>query len=327
MTEKGLSVLDKYNLKIYSTTKGRGAIICNTDKGLKLLREYQGNGKHLLFEASVLEQLKAGGNIPVDAYVLNSDNTYISTDEDDTKYVLRDWYEGREFDVKNYSDIIKAVRTLAILHNDLDRVRIEEPVEDCYITDIKDEFSRHNRELKKVRNYLSDKHRKTNFELIAYAACDNFYKEGISAIDKINHIKFDDIKADFISSRSLCHGDYNHHNVIVSSGVCSVINFNKMNYNVKIYDLYCFMRKILEKYDWDIKLAYKMITEYDEIRHIDNNSMQVLVVLFQYPEKFWKIMNYYYNSNKAWIPSKNLEKLNRVIDQNEKRKDFIATLI
>ena len=28
-----------------------------------------------------------------------------------------------------------------------------------------------------------------------------------------------------------------------------------------------------------------------------------------YPEKYWKQLNYYYNANKAWIPDKNVEKL------------------
>lgn len=31
--------------------------------------------------------------------------------------------------------------------------------------------------------------------------------------------------------------------------------------NVRISDLYQFMRKILEKYDWDIQTAYKMMEE------------------------------------------------------------------
>ena len=31
--------------------------------------------------------------------------------------------------------------------------------------------------------------------------------------------------------------------------------------------------------------------------------------IISYPEKFWKIVNFYYNTGKAWIPEKNMEKL------------------
>lgn len=38
-------------------------------------------------------------------------------------------------------------------------------------------------------------------------------------------------------------------------------------------------------------------------------------------------MNYYFNSNKAWIPPKTKEKLEKVVQQNEKRQKFLETLL
>lgn len=68
------------------------------------------------------------------------------------------------------------------------------------------------------------------------------------------------------------------------------------------------MRKILEKYDWDIQTAYKMMEEYDKIKPVSDTERALLAALFAFPEKFWKVMNYYFNSNKAWIPAKNERK-------------------
>lgn len=39
------------------------------------------------------------------------------------------------------------------------------------------------------------------------------------------------------------------------------------------------------------------------------------------PEKFWKIINYYFNSNKAWYSEKNEEKLKQLQNQEEIRKN------
>ena len=35
-------------------------------------------------------------------------------------------------------------------------------------------------------------------------------------------------------------------------------------------------------------------------------------------------MNYYFNSSKAWIPPKTKEKLEKVVEQNDKRIKFVA---
>jgi hypothetical protein len=45
-----------------------------------------------------------------------------------------------------------------------------------------------------------------------------------------------------------------------------------------------------------------------------------------YPEKFRKIVNHYYNGNKAWIPGKNMEKLILVHKQMELREKFVKYL-
>lgn len=45
-----------------------------------------------------------------------------------------------------------------------------------------------------------------------------------------------------------------------------------------------------------------------------------------YPEKFWKIINYYYNSNKAWYSEKNEDKLKQFQKQEKNRWDFIGIM-
>ena len=42
-----------------------------------------------------------------------------------------------------------------------------------------------------------------------------------------------------------------------------------------------------------------------------------------YPEKFWKIVNFYYNSRKVWIPERNREKLQLVVEQEKEKQAFL----
>ncbi len=48
---------------------------------------------------------------------------------------------------------------------------------------------------------------------------------------------------------------------------------------------------------------------------------------FAYPEKFWKIVNFYYNSGKAWIPGRNREKLENLLRQEEEKKAFLDSVL
>ena len=42
MNDRNTEVLEQYELEIKAFRRGRGAWVCETDKGLKLLREYKG---------------------------------------------------------------------------------------------------------------------------------------------------------------------------------------------------------------------------------------------------------------------------------------------
>ena len=60
---------------------------------------------------------------------------------------------------------------------------------------------------------------------------------------------------------------------------------------------------------------------------ISEEDTRQLYFRFCYPEKFWKIVNYYYNSRKAFIPEKNREKLELVLSQENKKKEFIEKVM
>ena len=54
MIDRYLEALEQYEMEIISVRKGRGAWICETDQGLKLLREYRGTVRRLEIEDQIL---------------------------------------------------------------------------------------------------------------------------------------------------------------------------------------------------------------------------------------------------------------------------------
>lgn len=123
-----------------------------------------------------------------------------------------------------------------------------------------------------------------------------------------------------------CHGDYNQHNVIFSAQGAAAVHFENFSYHVRIGDLANFIRKMMEKNNWNMELGMDLIHAYDGIRTLSEDELRYLYFCLAYPEKFWKIANRYYNSHKAWLSGRNIEKLEKVIAQEGAREEFLQML-
>lgn len=314
-----VDISEKYDFKVKETAKGRGITILHTDRGLMAFKEYKGSGKHLIWSNEVMEKIYQEGRVIVDSCVRNKEGEFITEAPDQSRYIIKNWYEARDCDVKRTEDLCMAVRGLAILHNQLEQYGGDDKL---YVAkDLKREFDAHNLEIKRVRKYLYGKNNRTEFESLATNCCDLFLEEGKKALERL--IEFEPEER---LQKKLCHGSYNFHNVCFKGNVPVIINFEKQNYNFLMMDLYCFLRKILEKNNWDIFLGQRLINEYDVERRIGIDDLGLLAILFSYPEKFWKLLNGYYNSNKAWVPHKKLEKLEKLVEQNKLRQEFIKSI-
>lgn len=66
-----------------------------------------------------------------------------------------------------------------------------------------------------------------------------------------------------------------------------------------------------------------MLDAYSRRRPLNSRELEYIALKLAYPEKFWKVANTYYHSNKAWIPEKNVEKLMLATLQTEEKNKFL----
>ena len=126
---------------------------------------------------------------------------------------------------------------------------------------------------------------------------------------------------------AFCHGDYQHHNVWLSYHDVMILQFEKFSADLPCRDLYLFMRKFLEKNNWNIETGREMLELYEKERELTCAERISMIYRFAYPEKFWKIANYYFNSKKSFMPEKNTEKLERLLEQDNDREKFISEIL
>ena len=156
MYDRGLSVLEQYGLEAGAVYRGRGALICETDKGLVLIKEFCGTPKKLEHQAKILEKISVSSAILTDQILCNLEGSYISEDGDHVPYIVKKWYEGRECDTRSEEDICRGAAALASLHKVMSM-----PVQNHYVREsLYSEFQRHNRELRKIRKFVCGKRKK-----------------------------------------------------------------------------------------------------------------------------------------------------------------------
>lgn len=322
MNDRAVSLLEQYEIEVLRTRKGRGAIICDTDQGCLIFKEYTGNEDKINIQNKVLTHIREQGLVSVEAILPTAEGDLYVKDNDGVKYILKTYQEGRECNIHDKSECIEAVRTLARLH-EASEFSGEEMAQLPVFSQQK-EYEKHNRELKKVRKYLQQRSQKTRFEISLLHTFDLFLYQALELTGEWKQYQeIKDKETEGKDSRIFCHGDYQYHNILHSENGWFLINFEKCLIDDPIRDLCLLLRKLLEKGNWSVSLGRDLLEAYEKVRPLSAISRIDLYYRLAYPEKFWKIVNFYYNSGKAWIPERNGEKLEKVILQEKEKQAFL----
>ena len=353
MEEKSLEFFEKYDITVTGTARTRGAFCIDTERGPKLLLPYSGSEARAVFEQGMLSCLTERGFF-VDGYVANKEGAYVTKDEYEEPFLMKDWYYGEECNVRKPEQALAAVRHLAALHNAL--IGMSETVllpvaengenipgnggdcsEDTSVSgqlqtlpgavqkSLPELFEKRNRELRRVRAFLREKKRKAYFETVYINTFPEFYEKAEAALAGAKECGCTETLEAALAEGRACHGTYTHHNLLVlHDGSFATVNFDKACLGVQIADFYLFFRKLMEKTGWDRGLAERLMEAYTSVRKVEKAEWQVFYLLLSYPEKFWKITNSYHNSKKSWIPQKTTEKLLAVKEQEKEKEALLA---
>lgn len=324
MKDYSLNVLEQYEIEVSGTRKVRGAILCDTNAGVLLLREAAVSDKKVPVLEALTTHLTHHGYPRVDSIFLNKEGEFITKAEDGTRYVLKRWFSGRECDVKKEQEVLESVKNLARLHKIMKMPG--EEVKEFAGNDLREEFLRHNRELRKVRAFIRGRTAKGDFENAVLKHFDAMYEWAGTAGERLAESGYERLLQKSREEGAVTHGDYNYHNVLITPKGMATTNFEHFTNDIQIEDFYYFMRKVMEKYEWNVELARAMLRTYQDIRPLSEEEQEYMAIRLSYPEKFWKLVNSYYHSNKAWIPGKNVEKLQTAIDQTEKKKRLLKSI-
>ena len=227
------------------------------------------------------------------------------------------------------SALQKAIKQEEKTNMDRNRADIN-VMDEAFADDVYDKFVRHNAQIRKISRFISKVKRRNTFENLFLKVYGDFYRQGVSCVEMLTKgMKGeDDSASDFVEDvlkrhYGICHGSFNQHNVIIGNDDIAIVHFERFSRGNQLNDLYQFSRKVMEKNNYDYGLLNDILDAYGSVIELRQEDYEYLYILFSYPEKFWKIANSYYNSNKAFLSPKYIEKLETVICQENEKKEML----
>lgn len=310
--------LEHYNLELKQMIKGRGMYICETSEGTKGLMPFNGSAERGLVLHTMLAALMENG-FEAEQIMLTADGAVVAADDSETTYILKTIYKGRECNPDCIEDVTAAMELLARFHFASPSVELPDYMRQT-IEDEIEGYERHNRELVKVKNYIRGRKKKNELEMKLLKEYQHFYIDATRAVEKMRGLEMDSCECGWR------HNGFNYHNVVKNGSEYVLTNYEASDCGVLMTDVAGFMRKILEKNGWNIKMGQKMLEAYEKIRPFKGQERQMLGYMLLYPEKFWKLSNHYYNSHKAWVSQRYVEKLEHIACQDAARKEFLEKI-
>lgn len=322
MNDRALGVLEQYDIEVLRSWKGRSAILCETKTGIKILKEYKGGQERLQTQKKLLEKIKENGFGKVEDIIPTKDGELTAKDEDTNSYYLKEYSSGKECNIKEFEDIRVAAEQMALLHRAMEQPELVKEIK-LIPYSLPKEFEKHNRELRKVKKYLKVKRQKNDFEYFLYSNYDFFLQKAEKILEELKMYSEVFSVEKLLDSGCLCHGDFQHHNALIRDGEVYFINFEKFIPDNPMRDFALFFRKVMEKNNWREEVGQMMLQSYQKHKPVSIEDKIQLYYRLSYPEKFHKIVNFYYASSKVWIPAKNMEKLEKILKQEEEKTLFL----
>lgn len=325
MNDKAVALLEQYDIEVIRVRKGRGAFLCDTDKGVLIFKEYVGTEGRLALQNHVQQHVRSKNLVQTDEIIPTKEGTLFVKDKDGTRYILKTYFEGRECNIYEKEECLLAMELLAKLHNSMQEVPPLEEVQNAPMDDVLQEYEKRNKELVRIRNFLRGRKQKQLFERELFQVMDTFLEQARYVTENwrsyVENLHLTE------TPETYYHGNYQYHNIICYEDEWYVINFEKCQQGSQVRDVFLLLRKLLEKNDWQPDFGKELLGAYCKVRPLSAYEAIDLYYRLAYPEKFWKIVNFYYNASKAWIPQRNLEKLRMVLEQEKNRQVFLEEMI
>lgn len=208
-------VYEAYDMEVQGTGRGRGAVILMTDKGVRQVSSLNGTDERLQQEKEFKDKIYEKGFCNIDRVVANREDELVTCDRYGNPFVCREYFQGRECNASSIRDLEKAVINLAWFHRAGRELYMEENT--SYTKKTPGNLDRKVNELRRIRNFVSRRTLKNDFEMLYIKTFDYFYSQAEKCLSLFqDNFTYNDKWLGY------CHGSYNYHSVMFCDGYIAI---------------------------------------------------------------------------------------------------------
>lgn len=321
----GKVLLNGYGVKLYNYSRTRKGTICKTDKGMLEVRKNNSSANNIIFEHDAMAHLKNSDFKNVDNFLKTVDNNnYFEIDG--TKYVVCNYIEGDNFDLKDTKKCNLAVETMAKMHEASKGFISGVEVSNIGKTPLL--FQKRNAELTKIKKLIKNKSLYSDVDLVVLKNYEYVKDKLMHSTNLISNANYDAVIKKAISDKCFCHNAYKSENIksLNEDGVF-LTGFSKCAYDTCIVDLAEFMRRYLKNENANYDDLCEIYDQYNKIRNVSKEEKMILNAILVYPYKFLKILNEHYNKRRVYTSSAVVDKLKRCINESKKNEPILTEFL
>jgi CotS family spore coat protein len=313
-----------YNIEITDIEKVKNVYKIKSSEKTYCLKVIKYEYPHFFFILSVIKHIQNRGfeKIPQILPQLNGKD-YINLGE---KYAyLTPWIDARECNYDNPLDIGIAALKLAELHRKSWGFELTEQMKPR-IGWFKwfDHFNTRRDEILDFRKRILSKSILTEFDDIYLRNIEIELERCSQAITNLSASNYLSKMKLEVEKHGVCHHDFAHHNVLVEKdGSVNLIDFDYTILDTHLHDLSSLLIRRMKNGKWDIENALFILNSYNSIYKVENDDIEIMCAFMEFPQDFWQVGIQYYWEVQPWGEEFFLKKLERILEDNIEKQDFI----
>jgi CotS family spore coat protein len=318
------AIAKEFGCRILYSKPMRAVTLAQTDRGLVIIKETYREPDKILYIHGLKEYLHESGFTRLDRYLPSRYQLPFAIYEDRV-FVMEDYIAGRECSFTNPYDREAIVKTLAQLHN---AGKGYIPAVGASTRDNIGKWERSYRnkieDLTEFKELAGKKRKKSKLDRMFLEDVDFYMEMCWRGFDTLKNSKYDEICKKAKKANVICHHDYTYHNLIIGlDDEVNVIDFDYSCHELPVYDLAALIQKVLKRYSYDVDIALEMIEDYCKIVPLHKEDLILMLSLFEFPQRFWRISDRYYKGKTQWDEKTFLSKYNDIVIMREFLLDFV----
>lgn len=324
--KKDSSVLKEYAFMPRGiTTIQQDVFKVKTDSGDVCLKRADKREKKIVFIYSVLKHLTEKGFTKVSAPVPTKNGTPIVTEGEDV-YFVTEWVPGVPCDFERDDHIAAASRTLAEFHQFSKGMDVlpggkARSMYDKWPEKLEDRLDA----LKDFKKKVLKKSKRNDFEQRYLEYADFFITQGEKALQTLKNSAYQEIAKEAEKEGTFTHRDVAARNFIIGkNGEAYLIDFDYCRYDLRITDVVRLIERTLKAHKWRLEKADLILRNYNSINPLKPEEYKVILAFLQFPQKFWRVADRYFNEKKNWQEEGFLKKFNSATKKVNRQEKFVS---